>query len=281
VSEFNTAFARTLLLTGLPRSGTTLCCHILNQSPNVLALHEPITPRDLSTKPAEAVVGVQAFVLETRASVLGRGVAMSRHQNGVVPDNPVGQVLSERGLRAMTVELGQIEAKGLDQDFTLVVKQNALFTALLPVLPFTCYAVVRNPLAVLASWNQVDLPVQRGRIPAGERYDSELLLRLEGEADRLERQLIILEWFFQRFAADVPATHILRYETFVADPACVPKVMALPCGSASVRESRNASYDIDLVRVVYERLMSSDRQLWQFYSRAAVAELFESMQGGG
>jgi broad-specificity NMP kinase len=32
------------LITGIPRSGTTLCCKLLNQRADVVALHEPINP---------------------------------------------------------------------------------------------------------------------------------------------------------------------------------------------------------------------------------------------
>ncbi len=31
-----------IILTGVPRSGTTLICHLLNQLPGVGALHEPL-----------------------------------------------------------------------------------------------------------------------------------------------------------------------------------------------------------------------------------------------
>jgi hypothetical protein len=31
-----------VVLTGLPRSGTTLTCHLLNKLPDTVALHEPM-----------------------------------------------------------------------------------------------------------------------------------------------------------------------------------------------------------------------------------------------
>ena len=36
---------RDVVLTGPPRSGTTLACHMLNKLPGTVALHEPIPPR--------------------------------------------------------------------------------------------------------------------------------------------------------------------------------------------------------------------------------------------
>ena len=52
---------RTVLLTGLPRAGTTLCCHILNSCKGVLALHEPLSPDDFSSEqPRETALGIIA-----------------------------------------------------------------------------------------------------------------------------------------------------------------------------------------------------------------------------
>ncbi|GBL04167.1 hypothetical protein KUL10_14730 [Glaciecola sp. KUL10] len=38
------------LITGIPRSGTTLCCNIINQQANTIALHEPIDPSSVTVK---------------------------------------------------------------------------------------------------------------------------------------------------------------------------------------------------------------------------------------
>ncbi|WP_330970763.1 hypothetical protein, partial [Lysobacter sp. A3-1-A15] len=100
----------------------------------------------------------------------------------------------------------------------LVIKHNAAFTALLPQLRerFQTRAIVRHPLSVLASWNSVDLPVSRGHIPAGERLDAALAAQLQAEPERLRRQLIVLEWFFARFATALAPAEVLRYEDIVA-----------------------------------------------------------------
>ncbi|PKM01259.1 MAG: hypothetical protein CVV17_07785 [Gammaproteobacteria bacterium HGW-Gammaproteobacteria-7] len=103
--------------------------------------------------------------------------------------------------------------------FTLVIKHNAAFTALLPWLtsywPVPVLALVRQPLAVLASWQTVPVPVADGRVPAGERLDPALADALTTEPDRLHRQLIILDWCFRRYVA-LPASAVLRYEDIIA-----------------------------------------------------------------
>jgi hypothetical protein len=94
------------------------------------------------------------------------------------------------------------------------VKQNALFTVLMPELSarFSMICIVRNPVDVLLSWLTVDLPVNRGHIPAGERFDLRLRDSLGGE-DCLSRQLIIYQWFITRFlSSGLPC---IRYEDIV------------------------------------------------------------------
>ena len=115
---------------------------------------------------------------------------------GCLDDNRVASRYTAIGLRQLRGEWGEIAiVKSLSARFTLLIKHNALFAALLPWLPpsFSCVALVRNPLAVLASWQTVDLPVHQGRIPAGEQFDHHLHRTLEREPGVLQRQIVILD----------------------------------------------------------------------------------------
>jgi hypothetical protein len=66
---------------------------------------------------------------------------------------------------------------------------------------------------VLLSWLTVDLPVNRGHIPAGERFETKLKTALL-EPDCLSRQLIIYKWFMQSFLKS--GLPIVRYENVIA-----------------------------------------------------------------
>src|SRR4051794_7478991 len=78
-----------VLITGTPRSGTTLTCHLLNMLPETVSLNEPM--RGSQFRAPEAVCEVVArFCTEQRASILERKRALSKQAGGVVPDNPIG-----------------------------------------------------------------------------------------------------------------------------------------------------------------------------------------------
>lgn len=278
--------SNTLLLTGLPRAGTTLCCHILNTYPNVLALHEPMTPSDFDPAlgRAVAVAHVANFARQNRASALAEGRVVSRQKDGRVPDNPVGQTTSEDGLRQMDVSLGEIDVRDrlLGDNFTLILKHNALFTALLPELndALPVYGIVRNPLAVLASWNQVDLPVNQGHIPAAEMFDPQLKAQLAQIDDRLQRQLHILEWFCRQYL-DHLGGRILRYEDFVVNPHLVGERLQL--GSSDQvgdkpRTNRNAGYDLAQMELFYQQLRGFGDAVRYFYPLAQLDELMDKIR---
>lgn len=210
------------LITGIPRSGTTLCCKLLNHRENVIALHEPINPGDMpkSYTATEALYSiVEKIVQFDRAVEQGLPFAHG-DKGGLTIDNPVG-LNAKGGVRQVVAKRGEVQLPPRDKNsYTLIVKQNALFTALLPLLirryPMVC--IVRNPVDVLLSWLTVDLPVNRGHIPAGERFDNNLKTDLQ-EPDCLKRQLIIYQWFMRSFLnSGLP---IVRYEDIVSSNGAV------------------------------------------------------------
>ena len=212
--------AKTWLLSGVPRSGTSLCCRLTGSLPDTVALSEPIRRKAFGgmETPAGACKHIGEFALQVRARILAERRAPSVQVEGCLDDNRRAARHTEAGLRRLGGEWGEIAIeKALTPRFTLLVKHNALFAALLPRIAdsFPVLALVRNPLAVLASWQTVDLPVNRGRLPAGEELDPTLRRALAQEAEVLRRQVIILDWFFARYHEHLDSSNILRYEDVV------------------------------------------------------------------
>jgi len=211
---------RTWLLTGIPRSGSSLACRLAGEAPDVVALSEPIPRSEFAgmVDPRQARGRIERFAVQTRERIAAEGRAPSLQVAGRLDDNVVA-AQAEEGLRRRQARHGEIRVdKPLSSDFTLVIKHNALFAALLPVLvpAFECLALVRNPLAVLASWQTVDLPIHHGRVPAAEQFDARLKEAIEDAADALARQVVVLDWFFARYAESLAPERILRYEDLIA-----------------------------------------------------------------
>jgi len=267
-----------IVLAGLPRSGSTLTCHLINKLPDAVALNEPMASRRFKDLPDNNAIfdTISQFLASMRGSLEKSGTAISKHIDGVVPDNPVARKISSDGLRKGEAILGEVNfSKDLPANFTLVVKHPSAFAALLPELAkrFSTFATIRNPVAVLSSWNSVSMPLRDGHAPKGEKMDPELHARLRSIPDRLDRQVHLLCWFFERFSA-LPAERIIRYEDIIASAGSCLSVLAQSavCLEEPL-ESRNQSslYDAGLTPILVERLLQERGAVfWDFYSQSSI-----------
>lgn len=275
--------ARNLALTGVPRSGTTLCCHLLGQATATVALFEPMEVSKLPRDREAALDAVEGFYADSRTSLLADGSAWSQEVDGRVPDNPFASRREADGQRRREARRGRIRLETPPAPgFTLAIKHNAAFTALLPELGgrFDACAIVRNPLAVLASWHSVNLPVSRGRLPAGEHFDPALARRLDSEPDTVGRQLVLLDWLFERYARCLPMARVLAYEDIVRSGG---RVLAEALGVELAPQplvERNASrlYSVELCEALALRLQG-DRGAWRTrYGDGDVGDLLRRMR---
>ena len=269
----NTSHDNNIVLAGLPRSGSTLTCHLINKLHDAVALNEPMSTRRYKDLPDNDAIcdTISQFMTSMRGSLEKSGTALSKHIDGAVPDNPVVQEKTSDGLRKGKAILGEVDfAKDLPANFTLVVKHPSTFAALLPdlVKRFPTFATIRNPVAVLSSWNSVSMPIQDGRAPKGETLDPELHARLNEIPDRLDRQVHLLNWFFERFSA-LPAECIIRYENIIESSGrCLGVLAESASRLKEPLESRNKNklYDSELTPILVERLLRKrDAKYLDFY----------------
>jgi hypothetical protein len=279
------------LLTGLPRSGTTLTCELLNLVPDTVALDEPmdwqafaqgVPPGSLT--PAQACANVATFVAATRRSIQADGVAITKHVDGKVTGKKISDVFDRSQVRIGLAQRGEIEiGKHLGDGFRLVIKQVAGFTALLEPLRerFAVYALVRNPLSVLNSWQTVPLPIREGHVVFGEALDISLARRLAAIDDPLDRQLHLLAWFFGRFKDLLLATSVVRYEDIVAHGGRPLRQVSAAAADLDVPlKSRNKNpsvYKAEATRRLGARLLATDGPWWHFYPPSSVQELLDEL----
>lgn len=274
-----------VVLTGLPRSGTTLACYLLNKLPATVALSEAFTPgRSIKLQGEVALCDrLERFFGRMRRMIDKEKAALSKQIGGEVPDNPFDQERDQGGARRQLASKGRITiTKNLEPGFLLIIKQPGLFTLLLPTLlqRFPCYAVVRNPLAVLASWNSLERGTQKGRFPLAEMYDEDLARRLDAEEDEAGRQLCLMSWFFERYSQELPEGSVIRYEEMVASGGkalspLTPAAEALD--EPLLSKNANPLYDRDEMLRLGERLLDREGAFWHFYSKESVEDLLREL----
>ena len=280
---------RNIVITGPGRSGTTLTCHLLNKLPDTVAVSEPINPGKYADRlpDNEAVAdGIQDFYREQRRMALERGLVLSKHLGGVVPDNPKGMV---DGVRKRVVEKGRIPVgKDLSPGFFLGVKQTGIFTALLPTLTkrFSCFAIVRNPLAIRASSMSIESNKGRkNRVSARIRYDADLNERMERKksegADVIDKWLLRMHSNFERYAAALPPENVIRYEDICeSNGKALSVIVPAAAGLDEPLENKNKNplYQRDKVLRYGERLLESDGAYWKFYTKESVEEIMNGLE---
>jgi hypothetical protein len=286
---------RCVLLTGLSRGGTTLACELLNALGDVRALDEPMDPnqlvRDATRDGAESIDAaficdaVERFADEQRRSIVDRGVALTLHVDGRVRGARVSDERDAGGLRMREGRRGEISMDPpASPGFTLVIKHPVAFTALLPILleRFAVFAIVRNPLAVLASWESVPFVQREGRLGLRPIIAPEIARQLDSIEDRLERQLALLDWFFHSYATHLPQERVIRYEDVVATGgAALAPIAPSARGLAVALQSRNTAgvYDRAHMREVARRLLERNGAHWLFYSPEDVKAVLDGAGG--
>ena len=276
---------RNILLTGIQRSGTTLVCHLLNKVQNTIALHEPLPVVKMARKMAvvDFLAEVDGFFRQSRQTLLSKGVAQSRGVQGRVPDNPFSESYSnETGLRrCMAGDTEDIVFhKDIRADMFLIVKHTAAFTALIGSLvkSFSVYAIIRNPLSVLLSWQTCDMQVNRGRMPAAEMLSEKFRDMILSEGDRLTRQIKIIHWFFQSYQEYLPQDQILRYEQIIASKgSCLSVIVpdAQRLNEPLLSKNTNPLYPAGLYRELGDALLASEGAAWRFYDKAEVEAMIK------
>ena len=289
-----------ILLTGLPRSGSTMLCHLLNKVPNTIALNEPIPFSSWANQPfpfpSVMENKIKQFFLDNRMHLLQSGTAGSRQVNGKVPSNNMEEKSSfsfshlnpkywltkgenRNKLRKSEASRGIVKFdKELTEDFILCVKHNSSFTALISNLSnlYPCFATIRNPLAVLASWNSIRFPPQRGHIPGGERLDPGLASALASLKDKIDRQLHILNWFFDKYNRYLKQNQIIRYEDVITSRGKIISTIhpqAKLLNEALINKNVNKLYNTKLTIALGERLLKEDGVIWEFYTKKEVESL--------
>lgn len=279
-------FENDVILTGLPRSGTTLTCHLLNKLPDTVALHEPMQGVDYgdTADAREMSRGVKRFFDEQRQSILERGRALSRNIDGVVPDNPFSDEPSETSRRRQIDQQGEIVIdKELSNQFMLIMKHTHRFAPLLGHLVelMPVFAIVRNPLSTLASWRTIDAGIAGGRSGPAGRVVSELGEAMARFDDILDRQIYLLGWFWRQFHLHLPQHAIIEYETLVGSGGRALRVInpeAVRLDESLQSRNSNPLYDREDMLRIGERLLKSEGAYWENYSRESVTLLLTEIE---
>ncbi len=211
------------LITGIPRSGTTLLTSTLSTSPQAITFSEPEWLKAIRVKSDDSTHFTENLIqqiTELRELVKNQQpiqLKSSRFHTGqpsnyYIRDNQ-GKIISDKS--ESTVQLDP-----LLYDASFIIKSNAQFTACLKQLLeteyFKLHCVVRNPVAVVMSWRSLDIPVSQGNMKIAEKYSSDYLSYIEPAKTLLEKQVLMADWFFSQYRQYNHLINVIKYEHLIS-----------------------------------------------------------------
>lgn len=258
-----------------------MLCVMLSAVPGFLALNEALKLGHLVSKDQVPPFVEDAYV-RIRHQVLSTGTAPSRNADGRQVMNHFARTPGERNLLLKKSDI-QIH-KNLDENFILGVKHNAIFTLALRELchlKWPLFAIIRNPLAVLGSWNTLEIPVSAGRMKNLGQLEPELHKEVQAQPDLLRKQVLLLDFYFRQYKNFIAEKNILRYERLCSSPSDEISKIA---GSAQVFEvervenlNQSSIYPRENFPDYFNALSELPDAAWRhFYEEAELLELMDS-----
>ncbi|MEE4296634.1 MAG: hypothetical protein V2J20_08475 [Wenzhouxiangella sp.] len=224
-----------VLVTGVPRGGTTLAGALLDSLPDTVCLSEPPWQwhkstggqLDIGSDPTGEVFAkwlVGDFVDIRRRLLIGEEVLDRRRRDARPSTNYHPANSGSQPVSASDLSMRPVRGGELTTDFTLAIKHNGPYlTALRPLLRlqhFKVIALVRHPVDVIHSWRSLNLPVSRGKMQDAARCWPEMAA-VTDSGDVLKRQVLIYDLICERLQSFRDQISILRYEDVCAAPGLI------------------------------------------------------------
>lgn len=232
---------RDVVVTGIPRAGTTLAAALIDSLSDSVCLNEPAwQTAKIFPAPADFAKWLAGdFILTRRKLLLGEPVPDRRAPGGGAITN---YYAAGGGKMETLFDLAPFTRAGLSRDFTLAIKHNGPYLAVLKQLIelgcFTVIAVIRHPLEVIASWRRLDLPISRGRMPGAAPYWPRLAKLAAQNMDLLEKQVRLYDLMCERLYAQQTHLTLIRYEELVQNPQLIGDALGVKAGPASALVDR-------------------------------------------
>lgn len=264
-----------VIITGVPRSGTTFLCKWITENSTAIALNEPINRKSFLDHLADITQMLQDEFAKVRQSIVIDGIAPARVKEGKMIDNAYNIVNGKRKLQ-IERQLIQIK-KTVDNDFILMFKHCAEFTNTLAALAlsFPTIALVRNPLYLLQSWNTVDIPVSKGKVALSEMFSPELIEELHRENNLLSKQIVILDWYFDKYI-NTQDILLLRYENLMTEGVELIKSKLHLDVTPAAFKNRNTSLlqEKSIIKNYLDKLNQKERSYHKLYKAEDIEQLF-------
>ena len=264
-----------IIVTGVPRSGTTLVCALLNNLENTICLREPEEHvkwlRDVGSAD-EYVDRIKNDFQDIRDNIkLGKAIFDRSSVGGEMLTNyfPDRKDVNER--RKVSFEMKNVDYQMLKNKFTLATKHNVEYASVLPELiqskQFLFICPIRNPISTILSWNTLATPVSQGAIPMSRYYWPEVNESIVNVDSLLHRQVIIFDMFCKRFYEYKNDINVVFYEDLLKNQNGLSGIVGRKQQAKIELTNKNKSiqYDWGLAQKIYLLIKRHAKYIHYFY----------------
>lgn len=260
-----------VIVTGLPRSGSTLAAALIDYLPDSVCLNAPPWQLEQARKLTDRPKPFGKWLLGDFASVRAQ----------LLDKKPIYDFRAEDGSPLLD---GIHDARapkspvlftrpGLTRNFTLGMKHHALYTAILPTLAefkhFTIIAVIRHPLDVISSWKRLGKhAIAQGKLPAAARFWPEASRISSSKGNVLDRMVQLYDAHIERYHELRGKIHIVKYEDIIDDPMLVSRLLGhaeLPANASMIEHRPRVlmSDESDAIRNCFRKYGVFTRHYYQ------------------
>ena len=221
------ALVNDILLTGIPRSGTSYLCATLHKITNCVAINEPYNMSIELNKTADPYPVVE-YHLSTRSDILKKKSVQNKLCNGKVIEDTVLVEKFESYYPKVTVPNFLLCSKN-----TLgYLARLSLLQSILPDIPI--FACIRNPIDTIASWKQSFPHLEQGSFATqhviGSKKDAylsqwqkEQVIAISKESRVAYRRAMLWAYLANWLWRNRNSITIIQYEDLVCYPDNVAK----------------------------------------------------------
>ena len=232
-----------VIITGIPRSGTSYLCKLLHKFDNCVALNEP---SELVHRLANFPWTVEAYLADTRQKILDGELIENKLKDGEVVEDTAVDI--ENVLYAPSVRFANF-VLAVKNNRPVLNRLNLLTRYLSPEVRFV--ACVRNPLDSIASWissfpqlRDVDFSQVKVGGPGDRFLDSETRDEVEkicSLSDPAEKRARLWNLLAIKILTHRHRLLLVRYDSLISEPLATLQRILAGCDTGYRREEINPS----------------------------------------
>jgi hypothetical protein len=210
----------TTLITGIPRSGTSLVLKLIYLDSSNICFSEPTFIKEIkaiSKSKKDISDNLNKKIIEIRDCIKGgKPLEFRVGKDDKISDNYFTKACNNT-TRKKTSKFKKIILKKKFSQNKIFIKNNLLFTSCIAELSkqYKIIAIIRNPISIIQSWQSLDLPISKGVVKSGLKYSSSLK-NISGDEGLLIKQIKIIDWFYNQYL--VNKVTLIKYENFIESP---------------------------------------------------------------